>query len=42
MTLWCGIEAVGMTEKVNAWIRKNAPSGFDVDATQQKLYQIAN
>lgn len=42
MTLWCGIEAVGMTEKVNAWIRKNARSDLDVDAIQQRLYQIAN
>jgi hypothetical protein len=42
MTLWCGIEAVGMMEKVNAWIRKNARSDLDVDAIQRTLYQIAN
>jgi hypothetical protein len=42
MTLWCGIEAMSVTEKVNAWIRKNVPSDFDVDAIQGVLYQISN
>jgi hypothetical protein len=42
MTLWCGIEVMSMTEKFNAWIRKNAPSDLDVDAIQGVLYQISN
>ena len=42
MTLWCGIEAMTVTEKVNAWIKKNAPSDLDVDDIQGVLYQISN
>jgi len=42
MVMWGGIKAITLVDKLNKWIRQNAPGDLNVDVIQSKLYETSS